>query len=112
MADRTLNEEISDPQWSRHACRDGYVRTAPVEEYRANGHGLHDMLGNAREWTCSEYDANYRGAESECASGSAGRRVIRGGSLLSGPGGVRSAYRFRRGPGDRTDDLGFRLAQD
>lgn len=36
--------------------------------------------------------------------------VIRGGSWLSDPSGVRSAYRGRLSPGARYDALGFRLA--
>ena len=87
-------------------------QTAPVGSFDANAWGLHDTVGNVWEWTCSEYDKGYGGGESRCASGSVGRRVIRGGSWDSDPGGVRSAYRTRYGPGTRYYTLGFRLAQD
>ena len=40
------------------------------------------------------------------------RRVIRGGSWFSDPGNLRSAGRLGGDPGDRHNDLGFRLAQD
>ena len=94
-----------------HACRDGHVHTAPVGSFEANGWGLHDLLGNVSEWTCSEYDGGYGGGESRCASG-AGRRVIRGGSWSDDPAWVRSATRYRIDPGYRLITLGFRLAQD
>ena len=109
VADLTAKEAY--PDWTIHACRDGHVHTAPVGGYRSNGYGLHDMMGNVWEWTCSEYDEDYEGAEQRCASG-ASRRVIRGGSWIHYPGRVRSANRNRYGPGTRLTYLGFRLAQD
>ena len=30
---------------------DGWLRTSPVRTFPANGHGLHDMIGNTWEWT-------------------------------------------------------------
>ena len=114
VADRTAKERYSG--WSIHQCRDGYVHTAPVGSHEANGYGLHDMLGNVWEWTCSGYDEDYDGgSERRCAKGSvgrAGRRVVRGGSWGIRPGGVRSADRIWSHPGLRSDNLGFRLAQD
>ena len=88
------------------------TQTAPVGSFEANAWGLHDTVGNVREWTCSEYDEGYGGAEQRCASGSAGRRVIRGGSWSNIPRWVRSAHRFRVVTGYRFYILGFRLAQD
>ena len=86
--------------------------TAPVGSFEANGWGLHDTMGNVWEWTCSEYDSGYGGAERRCASGSDGRRVIRGGGWGSPPEGVRSVYRGRNVPAYRYGYVGFRLAQD
>ena len=88
------------------------TRTAPVGSFEANAWGLHDMVGNVWEWTCSEYDKGYGGAEGRCASGRDGRRVIRGGSWNNKPGRVRSANRDGNGTDLRFSTLGFRLAQD
>ena len=87
-------------------------QTAPVGSFDANGWGLHDTVGNVWEWTCSESDSGYGGAERRCTSGSAGRRVIRGGSWDYSPAGVRSAARLGYDTGYGDNDLGFRLAQD
>ena len=110
VGDRTVKEEYSD--WTIHACPDGHVHTALVGSFEANGYGLHDILGNVWEWTCSEYDEGYGGAEQRCASGSAGRLVLRGGGWGSDPGGVRSAARGWSDAGFRLNILGFRLVQD
>ena len=88
------------------------TQTAPVGSFEANAWGLHDTVGNVWEWTCSEYDKGYGGAEQRCASGNAGRRVRRGGSWNYKPGGVRSATRDWSVTDFRFYLLGFRLAQD
>jgi formylglycine-generating enzyme required for sulfatase activity len=98
--------------WANYPCQDGQVVAAPVGKYAANAFGLHDMLGNVAEWTCSEYDSAYAGGETRCAPRNAvtgSRRVLRGGSWSDYPGLVRFAYRFPASPEYGKFDLGFRL---
>nr|WP_274600191.1 SUMF1/EgtB/PvdO family nonheme iron enzyme [Thiocystis violacea] len=95
------------------ACGDGQEWVAPVGSLRPNPWGLFDLLGNVWEWTCSEYDAGYRGNELLCAPATLdGPRVMRGGAWNSGPALVRCAYRNRNFPESRFSFVGFRLAHD
>ncbi len=98
--------------WANYPCDDGQAVAAPVGKYKVNAFGLHDMLGNAAEWTCSDYDSTYSGGETRCADQNAtavGRRMLRGGSWSDYPGLVRFAYRFPASPQYGKFDLGFRL---
>ena len=98
--------------WSPHDCEDGYAVTSPVGRFKPNEFKLYDMLGNVWEWTCSEYDGNYAGAEKRCQSEGNARRSLRGGSWDDKPRNVRSANRDRDEPSGRSSFIGFRLAQD
>ena len=111
VGDRTLKGHYADWKWTIHHCHDAQVHTLPVGSYRANGYGLHDMLGNVWEWTCSAYDEHYQGSEKRCDAGS-GPGVVRGGSWSNSPRWVRSAGRFPNDPEARLDIVGFRLARD
>ena len=94
-------------------CNDRFEWAAPVGSFTPNPWGLQDILGNVWEWTCSEYDAVYRGNEETCANPtSTDPRVLRGGSWNSGPPLVRAAYRNRNFPEARYNFVGFRLARD
>jgi formylglycine-generating enzyme required for sulfatase activity len=95
-----------------HACNDGYAFAAAVGRLRANGSGLHDMLGNISEWTCSAYDRGYGGTEKRCAGAShTAGRVLRGGSWGDIPRHVRAAFRDWDPPDRRSDYVGFRVAR-
>ena len=73
-------------------------QTVPVGGYAANAFGLHDMRGNVEEWAEDCWHKNYAGAPSDGAAwtggGNCGLRVLRGGSWLSNPRGLRAAYRY------------------
>lgn len=93
---------------------DGRAVTAPVGSYLPNAFGLHDVVGNVWEWTCSEYQPAYGGEEQACSvkRPGEGQRVVRGGSWNNGPGELRSAKRLARKPGDRDAMTGFRILQE
>jgi formylglycine-generating enzyme required for sulfatase activity len=100
--------------WTTFDCDDGYAETAPVGNYKPNAFGLHDMLGNAWEWTQDCWNESYQGAPSNGAawqSADCGLRVVCGGSWSDRPDVVRSANRGRDWATDRGDDRGFRVAR-
>jgi formylglycine-generating enzyme required for sulfatase activity len=115
-ADRSAQAQIPNAIGSYVAdCRDRYAFTAPVGSYRANGFGLHDMLGNAGEWTQDCWNGDYRGAPSDgraWTSGECSMRAVRGGSWDDNPLGVRSAYRVGSPTVIRLYSRGFRVARD
>jgi formylglycine-generating enzyme required for sulfatase activity len=80
---------------------------------QANAWGLYDMLGNVWEWTNDWYGSEYgTGAVKDPVGPSGGSyRVYRGGGWYYDAAYVRAAYRINDDPGDRYDDLGFRLAR-
>jgi sulfatase modifying factor 1 len=74
---------------------DGYGGTAPVGCFRANGYGLHDMIGNVWEWTSDWYlpghsrEAGVNPGGPDLAAlrllaNTPASRVIKGGSYLCG----------------------------
>ena len=95
-------------------CNDGHSWTAPVGSYAANAWGLHDMLGNALEWTEDCYNGSYAGAPSDGSvweDGDCTKRVLRGGSWSFGPSDLRAAFRARSATGYRLYIVGFRVAR-
>jgi formylglycine-generating enzyme required for sulfatase activity len=72
--------------------------------------GLVDMTGNTFDWISSLY-RSYPYAASDGREGAVaeGRRVARGGSWPDDRSVARAAYRFRRSPGSRDHNLGFRV---
>ncbi|MBN8475893.1 SUMF1/EgtB/PvdO family nonheme iron enzyme [Sulfuritalea sp.] len=95
-------------------CSDGFAFTAPVGRFPANPFGIHDLLGNAWEWTEDCWNEGYAGAPALAAprlTGSCAERVFRGGAWNSAPSTVRAAYRDRGSKDERHDNLGFRAAR-
>jgi formylglycine-generating enzyme required for sulfatase activity len=112
---------------------DGWERTSPVRTYPANGHGLHDMIGNVWEWTsdwyalpprntgkaakrggCCEVPANPRGGRERDSYGTGemiGRKVLKGGSHLCAENycqRYRPAARHPQAVDSSTSHIGFR----
>ena len=96
---------------------DGWAGTSPVGAFPANGHGLHDLIGNVWEWTADDWSlpgpADEPRSKARCCSGGSGTvaKVIKGGSYLCSPDycqRYRPAARHPQGAGEATGHIGFR----
>jgi formylglycine-generating enzyme required for sulfatase activity len=111
---------VSDAQyrlgWPPARCRDGYADVAPVGRFRANAFGLHDVIGNVREWVQDCATGSYVGRPADARAwewlGGCRERVLRGGGWHAPPGAARSAWRDSAAVDLRADDAGFRVALD
>lgn len=111
-----IADKSSKYKWRNNNCDDGYARhPAPVGSFTANQFGVHDMHGNLWEWVADCWHASYSGAPSNGSTWKSRRncskRVLRGGSWISGPGDLRSANRDLAIAGKRSDIAGFRIAR-
>ncbi len=89
--------------------------TKPVGQKKPNGYGLHDMVGNVREWTNDWYDVDwYKKSPKEDPKGpeSGTRKVERGGAFFLAKMGVTTTIRYNHPPTFTLYFLGFRCAQD
>jgi formylglycine-generating enzyme required for sulfatase activity len=87
-------------------------QTHAVGGKAANALGLHDMLGNVREWV-NDWTAGYSsGAQTDpVGPGSGTYRVLRGGSWIHNTDIVRSSYRYDTSPASTNNTFGFRVAR-
>jgi formylglycine-generating enzyme required for sulfatase activity len=91
----------------------------PVGQTRPNDWGLFDLLGNAVEWcqdSIAYYPDPYRGdsikdLEDYKSIEDSTNRLLRGAAFADQGQLVRSAYRYKLGPANRIDDVGFRPAR-
>ncbi|OQW83531.1 MAG: hypothetical protein BVN30_05750 [Proteobacteria bacterium ST_bin16] len=92
-------------------------QTAPAGSFKANAFGLHDTAGNVWEWTQDCWHDNYNNTPGDGSAwlgkdgGDCGRRVVRGGSWINTPQGLRSAGRDRVDTGGAGIFVGFRIAR-
>ncbi len=102
--------------WSHVLCDDSAEENAPTGKYKPNAFGLHDMIGNVREWVADCHQTGYTGAPDDGSvrphSGACEKRVVRGGGWVDGASTARAAYRYAEAEGMRNYQLGFRVARD
>jgi formylglycine-generating enzyme required for sulfatase activity len=88
--------------------------TAPVGSFAANGFGLYDMMGNVWEWTQDCYHDSYSDAPTDGSAWTTGAcdyRVLRGGSWINSPKGLRAALRTWLVADRRVNLFGFRVGR-
>lgn len=112
-----------------NTTKDGYLKSAPVKSYGANGYGLYDMAGNVWEWCSDWYDADYyTSLGKSTAMNPQGpsksndpedlytpKKSLRGGSFLCNDSycsGYRVARRMKSSPDTGLEHSGFRCVKD
>src|SRR5262245_23911966 len=111
IADAALKTKWADATWAV-GWDDGFAFTAPGGKFKANGFGLQDMHGNAREWCSDWYGEDYYGKSprSDPPGPASGKeRVARGGAWSTQPKFCRCAFRDWHEPDYRSDCVGFRV---
>jgi len=89
-------------------------QTAPIESFKGNAFGLHDMAGNVWQWVQDCYQSNYDGVPTDgsvLTSRDCINHVVRGGSWYDVPQTLRSAYRDNYAKDQRRSSIGFRVAR-
>lgn len=109
-------DERPDP-FADHAWFNGnsIQSTKPVGQKKPNGFGIHDMLGNVREWTADWFDPDYyeKSPKIDPKGPPEGeRKVERGGAFFLPKRSVTATIRYNHPPTFRLYFLGFRCAAD
>jgi formylglycine-generating enzyme required for sulfatase activity len=129
--DQTVNGKWMCNVWqgdfpNKNDNLDGFLGTAPVASFPANGYGLHDMAGNVWEWCSDWYQPDYyEKAPKQNPRGpdwsfdphevTAPKRVQRGGSFLCCDNYCVRYLPGARGKGEPTsaaEHIGFRCVMD
>lgn len=91
---------------------DGFLSTAPVGSFPANGYGLFDMAGNVWEWCANPFEA--READGLWDGSDPSPRALRGGSFLCSDDyctRYRPSARIGNPPDSSTNHTGFRCVR-
>jgi formylglycine-generating enzyme len=88
-------------------AKDGFLFTASVGSFPANGYGLFDLAGNVAEW-CQD---RYVPLPTSAPFKSGDLRLLKGGSFLSGPRDLRAAARQSAPPQYADGYIGFRVVR-
>ena len=98
---------------------DNWEKIAPVGSFPPNDHGLYDMAGNVWEWVADWYEEDHYSSLPEDSSSldpfnelGQPQRVLRGGSWIDYPDGLRSSNRFGHRPEHSRNFIGFRCARE
>ena len=84
--------------------------TTNVGRYQPNAWGLHDMIGNAAEWTRTAYRPYpYQSGDGRDDPAVAGTKVVRGGSWYDRPYRATASHRMHYQPWQHVFDVGFRI---
>lgn len=102
------NCAVCGTQWDNQS-------TSPAGSFPPNAFGLHDMIGNAMEWTRSCYHPNYQGMpatgqdweeNADCS-----RRMVRGSAYNTYEKDLRVSNRLKYNPNASSENLGFRVVR-
>lgn len=110
-ADGNVSDRSAGRGESFHACNDKQRYTASARSYRANRVNLHDLVGNASEWTLACGEAGNpvaRLLEKEACP----RRAAAGLSWRDGRDAAPASHRQMLEPDRGYDDVGFRLLKE
>ncbi len=104
------DSKLTDSRTLSRQCRN---QTTPVGSFQENAFGLYDLHGNVCEWCADIWHENYHDAPCDGSvwklNGDDKYRVLRGGSWHEFPKNCRCASRLKARPGDRRNDVGFRI---
>ncbi len=108
-----LEEGFDSRDWPEKQYDHSKAGSREVGQKRPNDWGMHDMLGNVREW-CRDSLRDYQARAEQDPVGTEekeSRRVLRGGSWRSYARLLRAAFRVDDLPEYRSDYVGFRCAR-